>query len=82
MTAANAKPNRVSTLIGTCITPAVLECAGLASEQGLDTFYRSETFELLSNPSTGMWHLSAPTIAEVLRRELDSGELDIPEEQS
>ena len=76
------RAQRVSALIGTCIAPAVLEYAGLASEQGLDTFFRSETFELLSNPATGMWHLSPPTIAEVLKRELESGELDTPEEQS
>ena len=78
----STKPSRVSTLIGTCIAPAVLECAGLASERGLDAFYRSETFALLSDPATGMWHLSAATIAEVLKRELDEGELDTPEEQS
>lgn len=73
---------RVSTLIGTCIVPAVLERSGLATERGLDAFYRSETFSLLSDPRTGMWHLSPATLAEIFRGELDGGEVETPEEQS
>lgn len=73
---------RLSTLLGTCIVPAVLESAGLASQEGLDALYRSETFSLLSDPATGLWHLSAPTLAEILLEELRGGGVIVPEEQS
>ena len=73
---------RLSTLLGTCIVPAVLENAGLASQEGLDALYRSETFSLLSDPATALWHLSAPTLAEILLEELQGGGVVVPEERS
>ena len=73
---------RLSALMGSCITPAVLERAGMATKEGLDAFLRSETFEILSDPRTGMWHLSPSTLAEILKHELTFGTLDTPEEQS
>ena len=76
------KRQRVSTLIGTCIVPAVLERCALATTEGLDAFLRSQTFALLSDPATGMWHLSPTTLAEIYKHEVDTGELETPEEQS
>lgn len=77
-----ARRQRVSALIGTCIVPALLERAGMPTPDGLDALYRSETFALLSDPATGMWHLSAPTLAGMFLRELETGSLETPEEQS
>ena len=79
---AETRAGRVSTLLGTCIVPSVLERCGVASAEGLDTLLRSETFALLSDPETGMWHLSPATIAEIFRREMECGQVDTPEEQS
>lgn len=76
------RAQRVSTLLGTCIVPAVLEECGSADERGLDAFYRSETFDLLSDPRTGMWHLSPATLAEIFRSEMNDGAIETPEEQS
>ncbi len=73
---------RVSTLLGTCIVPGILESGGMASVEGLDALLRSETFALLSDPATGMWHLSPATLAEIFRREAESGQVETPEEQS
>lgn len=82
MSEQKSRAQRVSALMGTCLTPAILERADMATKEGLDTFLRSETFALLSDPRTGMWHLSAATLAEILTHELTSGKVETPEEQS
>ena len=76
------REQRASTLIGVCIAPSVLEACGLATAEGLDAFYRSRTFALLSDASTGMWHLSPATLAQIFLHERDCGELETPDEQS
>ena len=76
------RTQRVSSLVGTCILPAVMEHSGLVTEEGLDMVLRSRTFAMLSDPATGMWHLSAPTLAAILQRELTGDGFETPEEQS
>lgn len=82
MAQSKSQTNRLSAIMGSCVAPSVLERAGMATKEGLDAFLRSETFEILSDPRTGMWHLSPTTLAEILKHELTFGTLDTPEEQS
>jgi hypothetical protein len=77
--------SRLATLLGVAIIPGIIEEFGITdSEQPefLDRLYRSQTFELLEQPSTGLWHLSAATLADIFRDELEGRQLVFPEEQS
>lgn len=69
---------RLSTLLGVCIVPAVIEAAQL-DDAGIDTFYRSKLYELLGNVETGMWHFSPATLAKMFLEEQARGTFEIPE---
>lgn len=38
--------------------------------------------QLLSDPATGVWHLSARILADAYAEELSGGSFELPEEQS
>ena len=69
-------------LLGTCIIPATLGAAGVTSTEGIRRFYQSKVYGMLSDPTTGMWHLSPRTLANLYLDELVNGDVDVPEEQS
>lgn len=73
---------RLSNLLGLCIVPAILESSGQISTAQIDQFYRSELYAMLSDPRTGLWHLSARTLASMYAQELTDGSVEVPEEQS
>jgi hypothetical protein len=77
--------DRLSVLLGTCIVPSILDSLNIPqSEQieGIDAFYRSKLYEALSDPATGMWHLSPYLLADLYREEQRVGYFEVPEEQS
>ncbi|WP_080798005.1 hypothetical protein [Arabiibacter massiliensis] len=74
--------DRLSTLLGISIVPAVLEAAGIDGPEGIEEFYRSKLYGLLSDPQTAMWHLSPQTLATLYVEERSTGTFDVPEEQS
>jgi len=82
--------NQVSALLGVCIIPQVIaEIKGfygdqeeVAEEIAIREFYKSELFDKLQNPATGLWHLSSKTLAEIFFAEVKEQTLEFPEEQS
>lgn len=44
-------------------------------EEALDMFYNSDTFDRLSNPSTGLYYQSAGYVYDYLRNELRTGKM-------
>ena len=77
--------DQLSALLGVCIVPAILENISDIFEDEEDrirNFYTSELYDNLQNPKTGLWHLSAKTLAEMYRQEVTEGYIDYPEEQS
>ena len=78
MTSSCFTQDRLSTLLGICIVPAVLELAGV-DEDGVDAFYRSKLYRLLGDVETGLWHFSPRTLAEMYMQEQQTGAFDIPE---
>ena len=44
-------------------------------EQALDMYYNSETFERLSDPSTGLYYQSPGYVYDYLRNELTTGKM-------
>ena len=77
--------DQVSALLGVCIVPAVLENISDVFEneqERIKKFYSSELYNNLQRPETGLWHLSAKTLAEMYRQEITEGHIDYPEEQS
>jgi len=74
--------NQLSALLGVCIVPQIIpEIKGLYNDDeatAIREFYKSDLFEKLQNPSTGLWHLSAKTLAQLYTHKT----IEFPEEQS
>ena len=78
--------DEISTLLSICIIPQVIaEIKGFYNndeEMTIKEFYKSNLFEKLQNPQTGLWHLSAKTLSEIFLEEVNEQILNFPEEQS
>lgn len=74
--------NQLSTLLSICIIPRLIsEIKSLYNndeETAIKEFYKSDLFEKLQNPATGLWHLSIKTLAQLY----SNTSLEFPEEQS
>lgn len=75
-------PDQLSVLLGTTILPGLFEALGYTDPAQIEEFYQSDFYELLRNPESGLWHLSAPALAELYRQMLETGTFVDPEEQS
>jgi len=80
------RKNQVSALLGVCILPQVIaEVKGYYNDQeeiAIKELYKSNLFDKLQNPQTGLWHLSAKTLAQIYIEEVKDKIRDFPEEQS
>jgi hypothetical protein len=78
--------NQISALLGVCIIPQVIEeIKGFYDNQevvAIKEFYKSNLFDKLQNPDTGLWHLSAKTLSEIFFAEVKEHLIIFPEEQS
>ncbi len=73
---------RLSALLGATIVPTVLELSGVHDAEGVNAFYASELYSLLSDAQTGLWHLSPVALAAMYADELAGEPIIVPEEQS
>jgi hypothetical protein len=78
--------NQVSALLGVCIVPQVIaeikEFYNNQEETATKEFFKSNLFDKLQNPATGLWHLSAKTLAQIFLTEVKEQIIEFPEEQS
>ena len=78
--------NQVSALMSICIIPNIIaEIKILYDNQeeiAIKEFYKSNLFNKLQNPATGLWHLSYKTLSELFLSEQRGEILEYPEEQS
>ena len=77
--------NQVSVLLGVCIVPQIIvEINEFYNneETAIKEFYKSNLFDKLQNPATGLWHLSAKTLAQMFLEETKEQIITFPEEQS
>ena len=78
--------NQLSTLLGVCIIPHVIaEIKPFYNNQeeiAIKEFYKSNLFDKLQNPDTGLWHLSTKTLSEIFLAETQEHIMEFPEEQS
>jgi len=78
--------DQISTLLGVCIIPQIVaeikEFYNDREEIAIKEFYRSNLFDKLQNPDTGLWHLSAKTLSEIFLAEVKEQVIEYPEEQS
>jgi hypothetical protein len=78
--------DQLSALLGVSIVPAVI--AGIKGfyngneHTAIREFYRSGLFAKLQSPETGLWHLSAETLAQMFLDEANGRPIEYPEEQS
>jgi hypothetical protein len=73
--------NQLSVLLGVCIIPQVIaEIKGMYNNDetvAIKEFYKSDLFEKLQNPATGLWRLSAKTLTQIYFDKT----MEFPEEQ-
>ena len=78
--------NQISTLLGICIIPqiiaAIKEFYNDQEETAIKEFYKSNLFDKLQNPATGLWHLSSITLTQMFLAEVKEQIIEFPEEQS
>ncbi|MDR0306092.1 MAG: hypothetical protein LBI42_04550 [Chitinispirillales bacterium] len=78
--------NEVSALLGVCVIPQIIteikEHYDNQEETAIKEFYKSQLYDKLKNPATGLWHLSPKTLAQMFLTEVKSGIIEFPEEQS
>ncbi|MDR2907210.1 MAG: hypothetical protein LBU91_04380 [Bacteroidales bacterium] len=78
--------NQISVLLGVCIIPQIIADIKVAfnnqEEAALKAFYKSNLFDKLQNPNTGLWHLSFKTLSQLFLSELNDKTIEFPEEQS
>jgi len=78
--------NQISVLLGTCIIPQIIveikEFYNNDEEIAIKEFYKSNLFDKLQNPATGLWHLSSKTLAEIFLAEAKEQIIEFPDEQS
>ena len=78
--------NQLSTLLGVCIIPQIIteikEFYNNREEIAIKEFYKSNLFDKLQNPDTGLWHLSSKTLSEMFLAEVKEQIIEFPEEQS
>jgi len=78
--------NQISALLGVCIIPQIIaetkEFYNNQEEIAVKEFYKSNLFDKLQNPATGLWHLSAKTLSEIFLAEISEQVVEFPEEQS
>jgi hypothetical protein len=78
--------NQISALLGVCIIPQIIaeikEFYNYQEEIAIQEFYKSNVFDKLQNPDTGLWHLSPKTLSEIFLAEIKEQVIEFPEEQS
>ena len=78
--------NQISVLLGVCIIPQIIaEIKGFYDNQeeiALKEFYKSNLFDKLQNPNTGLWHLSSKMLSQLFLSEINEQIIEFPEEQS
>ena len=78
--------NEISALLGVCIIPQVIaeikEFYNNEEEIAIKEFYKSNLFDKLQNPATGLWHLSSKTLSEIFFAEVKEHVIVFPDEQS
>jgi len=78
--------NQISALLGVCIIPQIIaeikEFYDNKEELAIKEFYKSNLFDKLQNPSTGLWHLSSKTLSQIFLLEVKENLIEFPEEQS
>jgi hypothetical protein len=78
--------NQISALLGVCIIPQVIaeikEFYNNQEETAIKELYKSNLFDKLQNPTTGLWHLSSKTLTQIFLSEIKEQIIEFPEEQS
>jgi len=78
--------NQISTLLGICIIPQIIAEIKVFynndEENAIKEFYKSDLFDKLQNPRTGVWHLSPKTLSNIFLAEVKEKIIEFPEEQS
>ena len=78
--------NQISILLGVCIIPQVIDeikyLYNGQEETAIKEFYKSNLFDKLQDPATGVWHLSPKTLSQIFLAEVTEQIIVFPDEQS
>jgi hypothetical protein len=58
----------------------IVKTQNVNEKKAIEMFYRSGLFEKYTDESTKLWHFSPVVMADLLKQELETGEIDYPVE--
>ena len=62
------------------VVDLIVQKESLSDSAALNAFYRSKTYDLLSDEQTKLWHFSPLTLYSIWKHESETGEILLPEE--
>lgn len=76
-------PEKLSALLAILIPSIIqliMENRNLTNIKAAELFYNSALYAMLENEASKLWHLSPLTLYELLEEELETGNINYPEE--
>jgi len=74
------KLSALLSVLNPSIVQLIIENKKITNIEAVNLFYNSELYEMLENEASKLWHLSPLTLYELLEEELETGNINYPEE--
>jgi hypothetical protein len=75
------KLNALLAIIIPQILQYIMDQQNIDVKEAANILYNSKLYAMLETEESKLWHLSAATLCELLKQELNNGIIDFPEEQ-
>ncbi|MCL2186972.1 MAG: hypothetical protein FWB86_14155 [Treponema sp.] len=76
----NEKLSALLAVMNPSIIQLIIDNRKLTNIEATNIFYKSLLYAMLENESSKLWHLSPITLYELLEEELNTGNINYPEE--
>jgi hypothetical protein len=74
------KLSALLSILNPSIVQLIIENRKITNIEAVNLFYNSELYEMLENEASKLWHLSPLTLYELFEEELETGNINYPEE--
>jgi hypothetical protein len=74
------KLSALLSILNPSVVQLIIENKKITNIEAVELFYNSELYEMLENEASKLWHLSPLTLYELLEEELQTGNINYPEE--
>ena len=74
------KLSALLTVLNPFVIQLIMEKRNLTNIEATQLFYNSSLYEMLENEASKIWHLSPLTLYELFEEEMETGNINYPEE--